>query len=94
MTEELSNFERVKMIVCLNLGIIPTDLNLKEELAKMDVEEARKSKRKFRKLRRKQLKKLKHVKFLSHKKQLALQGVKKDINLRALKMLKGEGEVS
>ena len=94
MTEELSNFERAKMSVCLNLGIVPTDLNLKEELSKMEPEEARKSKRKFRKLRRKQLKKLEHVKFLSHKKQLAPQGVKKDINLRALKMLKGEDGAS
>ena len=94
MAEEMSNFERAKMMVCLDLGIVPTDLNLKEERAKMDDEEARKSKRKFRKLRRKQMKKLEHVKFLSHRKQLALHGVKKDINLRALKMLQGEGRVS
>jgi len=36
------------------------------------------------------LKKLEHVKFLSHRKQLALHGVKKEINLLALKMLGGQ----
>lgn len=90
MADEMSNFERAKMMVCLDLGIVPTDLNLKEELAKMEPEEARKSKRKFRKLRRKHMKKLEHVKFVSHKRQLAVLGVKKEINLLAVKMLGGQ----
>jgi hypothetical protein len=91
MTEEMSNFECAKMMVCLDLGIVPTDLDLKDELAKMDDEEARKSKRKFRKLRRKQMKKLEYVKSLIYRKQLALHEVKKDINLRTMKLLQDEG---
>jgi len=91
VAEELSDFERAKMIVCLNLGIIPIDLNLKEELSKMEPEEARKLKRKFRKLKRKQLKWLEYVKFVSHKKYLAHQRVISDINFHAWRLLQGKG---
>lgn len=89
MQEEMTNLERATMMVCLNLGIVPFQLNLKEELAKMDPEEARITKRKFRKLRRKSMKKIEYVKFKSAKNMLAYNAIKREITKAALSIVKG-----
>ena len=94
MENELTNLERAKMIVCLNKGIIPTDLDIRQELQKMDPEEARVAKRKYRKLKRKALKSLQHVKFVSRRKQLAAADVKKQIYKEALILAKGSHTIS
>jgi hypothetical protein len=77
------------MIVCLNKGIIPTDLDVREELQKMSLEEARVTKRKYRKLLRKSLKSLQHVKFAKSRKHLAAKDVKSRIHREALTLARG-----
>ena len=88
--EEMHAVERARMIVCLNKGIIPIDLTLNEELAKMDPEEARIAKRKFRKLRRKAEKQFRFMKFRSHRLKRAVDKVHKDIRAEANALLRGE----
>lgn len=90
----MSNMERARMIVCLNKGIIPIDLNVVTELSKMDPMEARKAKRKFRKLRRKAERELQHLKFRSHRKQKAREQVRKAIQEEASVLLKGIPAIS
>ena len=82
------------MIVCLNKGIVPTDLDVRQELQKMDPEEARIAKRKYRKLVRKSLKQLQHVKFASRRKQLAIADVKNRLQKEALTIAKGNSTIS
>jgi len=94
MENELTNLERARMIVCLNKGIIPTDLDIRQELQKMEPEEARIAKRKYRKLKRKALKSLQHVKFISRRKQLAANDVKNRIHKEALTIVKGIPTIS
>lgn len=89
MENELTNLQRARMIVCLNKGIIPIDLNIQQELQKMDLEEARTTKRKYRKLIRKSLKKLQQVKFVSKRKRLSIEAVKNAINKEALVLARG-----
>lgn len=83
MENEMTNLERARMIVCLNKGIIPIDLDVRAEIQKMSAEEARIAKRKYRKLLRKSMKSLQHVKFASSKRQLAAKDVKRKIGKEA-----------
>ena len=52
--------EIVAKIVCLDLGIVPLDQDVKETFSEMLPESVRHAKRKYRKLKKKILKKIKH----------------------------------
>ena len=88
---ELSNYERMQIIVSLNKGIVPLSLDLREEFKRMGPEEARVAKRKFRKMKRKHLKEgyIKTVKFVSKQNQMAKSAIRRDIDVEARSILNG-----
>lgn len=56
MQEQLSNIQIVRMMIALNKGIIPLDIDITKALNEMNPEDARTAKRKYRKLVRKYMK--------------------------------------
>lgn len=87
MSQEMTKKDIMTMIVCLNMDIIPINLNVKEEIQKMNAEDARKVKRKYRKLQRKIMKNMKHIDSKSRRKRLANIQITAKIQKEALTLM-------